>query len=184
MAPKKDGDEGAGKTKRSRWATRKMTVKSSSLKRLSLLGRHQAAAGTEKKRASAGSESLRQDDQQHQHQEQGQREEDAKSISSEGNGAGPRKLYFNLPLPAEALDENGHPAAHYTRNKIRTAKYTPLSFIPKNLWFQFHNIANIFFLFLVILNVSLRFRNHLFTLEPRANNNHRSSPYLVESTPA
>jgi phospholipid-translocating ATPase len=32
-----------------------------------------------------------------------------------------------------------------------------LSFIPKNLWYQFHNIANVYFLFLIILNVSKRF---------------------------
>ena len=47
------------------------------------------------------------------------------------------------------------PLYHYARNKVRTAKYTALSFIPKNLWLQFHNIANIFFLIIVILNVSI-----------------------------
>lgn len=66
-----------------------------------------------------------------------------------------RNLYFNLPLPPELVDEEtGAPKQTFTRNKIRTAKYTPLSFILKNLWFQFHNIANIFFLFVVILVVS------------------------------
>lgn len=65
-----------------------------------------------------------------------------------------RSLFFNQPLPDELLDENGHPIRSFTRNKIRTAKYTPISFVPKNLWFQFHNVANIFFLFLVILVVS------------------------------
>ena len=159
MAPKKDGEDGAGsaannntKTKRSRWATRKMTVKSSSLKRLSLIHRHNKnnSMAMEKKRASGGSESLRQD-----HQGEEDQEDDSKSESSDSEAAGPRKLFFNLPLPAEFVDENGHPTTHYTRNKIRTAKYTPLSFVPKNLWFQFHNIANIFFLFLVILNVSI-----------------------------
>lgn len=65
-----------------------------------------------------------------------------------------RNLYFNLPLPTEYLDEEGAPKQTFPRNKIRTAKYTPLSFVPKNLFIQFHNIANIFFLFLVILVVS------------------------------
>ena len=65
----------------------------------------------------------------------------------------PRKIFFNSPLPPEMLDENGHPSMHYERNKIRTAKYTPLSFIPKNLFLQFHNIANIYFLILIILAV-------------------------------
>lgn len=64
-----------------------------------------------------------------------------------------RTIYFNQPLPAEARDEEGHPLQTFKRNKIRTAKYTPISFIPKNLWFQFHNIANVYFLFIVILGV-------------------------------
>lgn len=65
-----------------------------------------------------------------------------------------RTLYFNQPLPSTMLDEEGHPILDFPRNKIRTAKYTALSFVPKNLWFQFHNVANIFFLFLIILVVS------------------------------
>lgn len=63
-----------------------------------------------------------------------------------------RTIYFNQPLPESALDpETGRIAAEYPRNKIRTTKYTPLNFIPKNLFYQFHNIANIYFLFIVIL---------------------------------
>lgn len=65
-----------------------------------------------------------------------------------------RNIYFNIPLPESDKDENGHNLHHYPRNKIRTAKYTPLSFVPKNLYFQFHNVANIYFLFIVILSVS------------------------------
>ncbi|KAL1882068.1 hypothetical protein VTK73DRAFT_2477 [Phialemonium thermophilum] len=152
MAPKKAGDDGAGSankamTKRSRWATRKLTVKSSGLKRLSLMGRMNNRATGEEKRASGGSDSLR----------QGKAtaadppKDDA--ASSNEHGVGPRKLFFNLALPDDLTDENGYPIQTYSRNKIRTAKYTPLSFVPKNLWLQFHNIANIFFLFLVILNI-------------------------------
>lgn len=74
--------------------------------------------------------------------------------SDDADGLGSRKIYFNVPLPNEALDEDGRPKAHYGRNKIRTAKYTPLSFVPKNLFFQFQNIANDYFLFLAILAVS------------------------------
>nr|UJH94547.1 Dnf1 [Starmerella bombicola] len=62
-----------------------------------------------------------------------------------------RRVYFNRPLPREMLDEHGAPLAQFSRNKIRTTKYTPLSFIPKNLIFQFKNVANIYFLFIVIL---------------------------------
>jgi len=67
-----------------------------------------------------------------------------------------RRIYINEPLPPSELDENGNPLYVYTRNKIRTSKYTPFSFIPKNLWFQFHNIANIYFLFTIVLSVSTR----------------------------
>ena len=112
------------------------------------------------------------------------------SISSSNNGgSAPRKLYFNLPLPPELKDEEGHPIQQFPRNKIRTAKYTPLSFIPKNLWFQFHNIANIFFLFLVILVVRassppfpsfelsrLTFLNHRFSLS--------LAELILDSTPS
>ena len=64
-----------------------------------------------------------------------------------------RTIFFNLPLPEHAKDSDGQPLAHYERNKIRTARYTALSFVPKNLWYQFHNIANVYFLFLIILGV-------------------------------
>ncbi|CAK7208943.1 phospholipid transporting ATPase [Sporothrix bragantina] len=144
---KQAGATAASKTKRSRWATRKMTVKSSNKKRLSLMGRaHSKAMALEKKRASAGSESLR-------HPGEDGDEDNAPGLEQqeEHGGPGPRTLYFNLPLPDDQKDETGAPKHSYARNKIRTAKYTPLSFIPKNLYFQFHNIANIFFLFLVVL---------------------------------
>ncbi len=67
-----------------------------------------------------------------------------------------RRIYFNLPVPEGDLDDQGNLKTPYPKNKIRTAKYTPLSFIPKNLWWQFHNIANIYFLFIIILNVGDR----------------------------
>ena len=45
-----------------------------------------------------------------------------------------------------------HPNQAYSDNAIRTSKYTPLSFIPKNLLEQFHRFANLYFLFIVLLN--------------------------------
>lgn len=40
----------------------------------------------------------------------------------------------------------------YCRNKIRTTKYSPLSFLPKNIFHQFaYNVANLYFLLIVIL---------------------------------
>lgn len=62
-----------------------------------------------------------------------------------------RTIFYNLPLPDEMLDDEGHPTTVYPRNKIRTTKYTPLNFIPKNLLVQFHNFANVYFLVLIIL---------------------------------
>ncbi|CAD7086518.1 unnamed protein product [Hermetia illucens] len=45
-----------------------------------------------------------------------------------------------------------HPNGRYVANKIRTTKYTLLSFIPKNLLEQFHRVANLYFIFIVLLN--------------------------------
>jgi phospholipid-translocating ATPase len=39
------------------------------------------------------------------------------------------------------------------RNKVRTSKYTIITFIPKNLFEQFRRAANIYFLALVILQL-------------------------------
>ncbi|XP_075972141.1 phospholipid-transporting ATPase VD [Anticarsia gemmatalis] len=45
-----------------------------------------------------------------------------------------------------------HPNGHRCDNKVRTTKYTLLSFLPKNLFEQFHRIANVYFIFIVLLN--------------------------------
>lgn len=42
--------------------------------------------------------------------------------------------------------------ALYKSNKIRTTKYSFLSFLPKNLFEQLHRFANIYFIFLATLN--------------------------------
>ncbi|CCH40628.1 phospholipid-translocating ATPase [Wickerhamomyces ciferrii] len=64
----------------------------------------------------------------------------------------PRTVYFNQPLPESEIDPKHHrPIKTYDKNEIRTTKYTPFSFLPKNLFFQFQNIANVYFLFLIIL---------------------------------
>lgn len=66
------------------------------------------------------------------------------------------KVYFNLSLPDDMIDpETDMPIHAYPRNKVRTTKYTPLSFLPKNMYFQFSNVANIYFLFIVILGVRI-----------------------------
>lgn len=138
-----------------------MTVKSSATKRSSLLNRMQhkrTTSGASEKRRSGngapagqnpGSDDGQQDDQDPKHNGDAAGSDDGSEEEKDS-----RMLYFNVPLPEELL-EDGHPITEFTRNKIRTAKYTPISFVPKNLWFQFHNIANIFFLFLIILGVRI-----------------------------
>lgn len=63
-----------------------------------------------------------------------------------------RNIYVNMKLPSSEYDDDGNLIEHhYPSNRVRTAKYTPLSFVPKNLFEQFRNVANLYFLFLVIL---------------------------------
>jgi phospholipid-translocating ATPase len=63
-----------------------------------------------------------------------------------------RTIFVNLPLPAEML-KKGEPITRYVRNKVRTSKYTLITFLPKNLFEQFRRVANIYFLALVILQL-------------------------------
>ncbi|KAJ3511252.1 hypothetical protein NLJ89_g4205 [Agrocybe chaxingu] len=64
-----------------------------------------------------------------------------------------RNVYVNHPLSAMEADHSGEPKARYVRNKVKTTKYTIISFIPKNLYEQFRRVANLFFLSLVILQI-------------------------------
>ncbi|KAF9042681.1 phospholipid-translocating P-type ATPase [Rhodocollybia butyracea] len=64
-----------------------------------------------------------------------------------------RNVYVNYPLAHSELDQNGEPLARYKRNKVRTSKYTILTFIPKNLFEQFRRVANMFFLVLVVVQL-------------------------------
>nr|ODN93929.1 phospholipid-translocating ATPase [Cryptococcus depauperatus CBS 7841] len=64
-----------------------------------------------------------------------------------------RTVFVNIPLPSYLLDNRSEPIIRYVRNKVRTSKYTIVTFVPKNLFEQFRRVANIYFLFLVILQV-------------------------------
>ena len=142
IQPHQEGSEVSSPIKRIRWATHRAKGTKGDLKRQSLLDRlHKRTGSNEKKRDSSGMES------------NGLEGKDGSSEYESDGLDTSRRIFFNIPLPPDARDEEGHPKAHYARNKIRTAKYTPISFIPKNLWFQFHNIANIYFLFIIILSV-------------------------------
>lgn len=129
-------------TKRIRWATQRAPAHKGDRIRQSVVDRfHRRKASEDRKGEIADSDFAK--------------HEGDTSISDSGTSHDPnrRRIFFNTPLPDDARDEDGRPLMRYARNKIRTAKYTPLSFVPKNLWFQFHNVANIYFLFIVILSV-------------------------------
>lgn len=44
------------------------------------------------------------------------------------------------------------PTNKYKTNRIHTSKYTWITFLPKNLFEQFYRFANLYFLFIQILN--------------------------------
>ena len=56
----------------------------------------------------------------------------------------PRKVLINTNLPC-------YKPPKYPPNEVKTSKYTLLSFLPKNLYEQFHGAANFYFLGVVIL---------------------------------
>ncbi len=124
--------------KRMRWASQHITGQNAVRKRLSVIKRLQ--------RRSVSAEE-KQQQQQHDEALPTAADPEAKAESQ------PRTVYVNLPVPEDDRDEHGHVKQHFGRNKIRTSKYSPLSFVPKNLWFQFHNIANVYFFFIIILGV-------------------------------
>lgn len=64
-----------------------------------------------------------------------------------------RTIYVNMDISPEDLDDYGQPITSYISNQINTAKYTWYTFLPKNLFEQFRGIANLYFLFLVILQM-------------------------------
>lgn len=129
-------------TKRQRWATQRVGGTGGVRKRVSIMDRfHKKTQSKDEKRKSTSSNLPT-----------------AENPDAEGDSeSSTRRVYFNIPIPESERDEDGHPMAAYPRNKIRTAKYTPLTFVPKNIWLQFHNIANVYFLFIIILGVCAPF---------------------------
>ncbi|XP_017728134.1 PREDICTED: probable phospholipid-transporting ATPase VD isoform X2 [Rhinopithecus bieti] len=57
-----------------------------------------------------------------------------------------------VPYLQPFKDEYEKFSGAYVNNRIRTTKYTLLNFVPRNLFEQFHRAANLYFLFLVVLN--------------------------------
>lgn len=73
-----------------------------------------------------------------------------KSEELAAEGRRRRNVYVNIELPMSELNKYGEPR-EYSRNKVRTSKYTIWTFFPKNLTEQFRRVANLYFLGLVIL---------------------------------
>ncbi len=67
--------------------------------------------------------------------------------SSVGGGQDPEDVWS-----FKVNDANTHDR-RFIRNKIRTTKYTWLTFIPKNLFEQFSKMANVYFLFIMVLQI-------------------------------
>ena len=64
-----------------------------------------------------------------------------------------RPVVPNHSVPAGVLHKHkAHPNYGYSSNRIKTNKYSILTFLPKNLFEQFHRFANLYFIFVVALN--------------------------------
>lgn len=85
-------------------------------------------------------------------EESDEEEQDEKSGSNKVTGKR-RNIYLNMPLASNEVNRKGEPLAIYPRNKVRTSKYTVVTFLPRFLFEQFRRIANIYFLGLVVLQV-------------------------------
>uniref|UniRef100_A0A670I8I6 P-type ATPase N-terminal domain-containing protein n=1 Tax=Podarcis muralis TaxID=64176 RepID=A0A670I8I6_PODMU len=60
-----------------------------------------------------------------------------------------RRVCSNLLAPWPEAENPPPPPAD---NRLKTTKYTALSFLPKNLFEQFHRLANVYFVFIALLN--------------------------------
>ncbi|GKZ35717.1 hypothetical protein AbraIFM66950_006469 [Aspergillus brasiliensis] len=133
-------------TKRQRWATQRRAGAGGTRKRVSIVDR------LHKKNLDAKEEMPKQSTANSPTSMKSPTSQQTSTSTESPTGSSNRRIYFNIPIPESERDEDGRPRAAYPRNKIRTAKYTALSFVPKNIWFQFQNIANIYFLFIIILS--------------------------------
>ncbi|XP_034627241.1 probable phospholipid-transporting ATPase VD isoform X3 [Trachemys scripta elegans] len=64
----------------------------------------------------------------------------------------PSRHRIVIPCLGHFKEEYEKVSKLYMNNRIRTTKYTLFNFIPRNLFEQFHRAANLYFLFLVVLN--------------------------------
>ncbi|XP_078368991.1 phospholipid-transporting ATPase VD-like [Oculina patagonica] len=75
-------------------------------------------------------------------------------MQQEGGSKEDERYRLVVPKHAQTKELLGDTHSKHNRtNAIKTTKYSLLSFIPKNLFEQFHRFANIYFLAIVILNL-------------------------------
>src|SRR5436305_1378448 len=110
--------------KRLRWATQRVSGQSGRRKRHSIMDRFQKGRHSNEKERETGAM-----DQAHNDRRSAQLEHDIDLSDDESEAQRiQRRIFFNMPLPPDAKDDEGHPTQDFGRNKIRTAKYTQLSF--------------------------------------------------------
>ncbi|XP_053311144.1 phospholipid-transporting ATPase VA [Spea bombifrons] len=63
-----------------------------------------------------------------------------------------RSVCSNLLYESSGKGASDNPNRLHAANSIKTTKYTALSFLPKNLFEQFHRLANVYFVFIALLN--------------------------------
>ncbi|KAI0256565.1 phospholipid-translocating P-type ATPase [Lactifluus subvellereus] len=71
----------------------------------------------------------------------------------------PRTIFINEPLPDSYYDKKRRVLKEhqYNSNQVITSKYTLVTFLPRNILEQFRRIANVFFLFIAILQFFPKF---------------------------
>ncbi|ESO88482.1 hypothetical protein LOTGIDRAFT_165609 [Lottia gigantea] len=68
------------------------------------------------------------------------------------------KPKYRTIVPNTAVDPDippahkNHPNHEFRSNRIKTTRYSVITFLPKNLFEQFHRYANLYFIFVVALN--------------------------------
>ncbi|XP_061165426.1 phospholipid-transporting ATPase VD-like isoform X2 [Saccostrea echinata] len=76
------------------------------------------------------------------------------NLINKSNKSGPG---FRTVVPNHVVGDippkhKSHPNRDYRSNRIKTTKYSVLTFLPKNLFEQFHRFANLYFILVVALN--------------------------------
>jgi hypothetical protein len=64
------------------------------------------------------------------------------------------KKGYHIRRTVYANDDEKNSLIRYPSNYVQTTRYNIITFLPKNLWEQFHRVANVFFVFLMVLTLT------------------------------